>query len=172
MGTKSNANAPAEESSEHLKMQAQSRSKTALQERKNSPALGKRQIVADMLRDEVEVAVLGHTVLGPEGDRVATWRGPKKFALQRRLAKTEIAKKKALNKSLQEFLTKESYGKIPDDIQAGTHHISQTDDTMTANAMTPVEKLPRHTDSIVTKGVAIWMKGIATVLTGQGQDVS
>ena len=116
-----------------------------------------------MLKSDVECTVLGHEV---EEDSEATWQGPKKNALQRRLAKAEAVKKKALKESLEQFLRQEGYGEVP-------AHISSADDEAApAGTMAVLEKSPRLTDAIITKGVSIWMKGIAHVLTGQGQEVS
>ena len=164
-----------EDSKAHAKSRAQvQREKTLM----------KRRIIKDMLGAEVEVVVLGQAVTGEEGDRdrEATWHGPKKNALERQLVKAESAKKKALEESLQEFLRREGYGEIPDHVDKTAcevpDHVHKTacevirgDVAETAAAVTLIEDSPCETDAIVTKGVAIWMKGIAGVLTGQAQQV-
>ena len=86
--------------------------------------------------------------------------------------RTASSKKKALEESLQEFLRREGYGEIPDHVHTGACEVVRADVAEKAAAVTLMEDSPCETDAIVTKGVAIWMKGIAGVLTGQGQQVS
>ena len=91
------------------------------------------------------------------------------------MLKVEATKKKALEDNLQMFLKNEGYGEIPKHILEGSYPpevsnvTNETDEALASRGHTPViEESP--TERILTKGVALWMGGVAQILTGPRQD--
>lgn len=90
----------------------------------------------------------------------------------------EKAKKKALEDNLQKFLKNEGYGEIPKHILEGSgpprvsNIADEKDEASAYRGQIPViEESPTESRSILTKGVALWMGGIAQILTGPREEI-
>jgi hypothetical protein len=88
--------------------------------------------------------------------------------LKKQLLKAVSIKKKALEHVLQTFLKKEGYGDIPKGLfphesKASTNDVEKNE--------TIIEESPSESTMILTKGLSLWMSGIAKVLTGPQEEI-
>ena len=95
-------------------------------------------------------------------------QGPKKNSLKKQLIKAASIKKKALEHILQTFLKKEGYGDIPKDLFP---HESKASANDVEKNETIIEEPPSESSMILTKGLSLWMSGIAKVLTGPQEEI-
>ena len=104
-------------------------------------------------------------------------QGPKKRALEKQITKAVSAKKKSLENSLQVFLKNEGYGEIPEHLSSNepedpTTHGMDTASKDVKEADAPIiQESPSESGMILTKGLSLWMSGIAKVLTGPQEEI-
>ena len=110
--------------------------------------------------------------------RDVEWHGPRRKKLERQILKSKTAKRKALEDNLQHFLKTEHYGEIPAALHEKTSSQKTSKADMFISEAKPVEKNPDKTTNshaqepqtagsiVFTKGLALWMGGIAKILTG------
>jgi hypothetical protein len=102
-------------------------------------------------------------------------QGPKKNSLKKQLIKAASIKKKALEHYLQTFLKHEGYGDIPKGLfslesKASTNDVEKNE-TIAEKNETIIEEPPSESSMILTKGLSLWMSGIAKVLTGSHEEI-